>query len=104
MRWLDALGWAKWPSLLLILSPIAAYPFWLPAPEPARDCGRVKVNGQTFRVFRSGEGGEFALRPVFGGRTGPVVQTSEPTGFSAGGMTFSGQDPALAGLSCAPTA
>lgn len=103
MRWLDPLGWLKWPSLLLVASPLAAYPFWSPEPEPAAECGLVAVEGQTFRVFMAADGSAFILRPT----SGPVgsargVETKPATGFDAGGMVIGADDPALAGSACSP--
>jgi hypothetical protein len=62
MSWLDALGPLKWPSLLLVLSPVVAYPFWLPQPVPARPCGQVRVGAQTFDAHQ-GADGKLLLHP-----------------------------------------
>lgn len=84
--WLDALGPLKWPSILLILSPLAAYPFWLPDPGPAADCGWVTVNGRSFRAYRPPDSETFILRPSSKSVHGPTVTILEPLGVEAGGM------------------
>jgi hypothetical protein len=100
MRWLDALGWFKWPSLLLVASPIAAYPYWLPEPGPAADCGRVSVQGRAFRVFRT-EAGAFILRPLSEAPgNAPVLDPVEPGAFDAGGMVVDRKFLAGAALGC----
>jgi hypothetical protein len=101
MRWLDALGWAKWPSLLLIAAPLAAYPFWLPEPPPARSCGTVMWQGQPFQVHRRSDGGDFVLHPARGSsREAPVLVSADPIGFDAGGMVLDAGHPQLDRLDC----
>lgn len=87
MRWLDMLGWFKWPSLILIVSPIAAYPSWVRDEPPALDCGLVQLDGRPFRAFKRAEAGEFVLRPIsIAGASSVVLDVAEPIGFDAGGM------------------
>lgn len=100
IRWLDALGWAKWPSLLLLASPLAAYPFWLPEPEPATECGTAVWKGRTFRVFRHANGEGFTLRPSQQTAVSGARVLSSPTAFDSGGMIFGPDDPLLGSLSC----
>ena len=101
MKWLDALGWFTWPSLALIAAPIAAYPFWLPAPAPAAYCGLVAVGVQTFRAFRTADGGGHILRPTSPVATARIVSvTVEPTGVDAGGMVVEAGSAALDRLAC----
>lgn len=101
--WLDPLGWFKWPSLLLVAAPLAAFPFWLPEPEPAADCGLVAVEGLTFRAYRAADGETFILRP-----TGEAASPASPPkvaaaiAFDAGGMVVDADDPVLAQSSCSP--
>lgn len=86
MRWLGALGWFKWPSLILIASPIAAYPYWLPDTPPAEACGFVAFQGGLFRAYRQGDEA-IILRPVTR-VDGPAnaLAAAEPIGFDSGGM------------------
>lgn len=87
MRWLDTLGRLKWPSLILIASPIAAYPSWVRDEPPALDCGLVQLDGRPFRAFKRAEAGEFVLRPTrIAGASSVVLDVAEPIGFDAGGM------------------
>ncbi|QAY76781.1 hypothetical protein [Sphingosinicella sp. BN140058] len=102
MRWLDALGWAKWPSLLLIASPIAAYSSWLPDEGAADACGIVSVEGSRFRVQRR-EDGAFLLRPTREERNPAVVLAAvKPIGFDSGAMIVTPEDGAVAGIACRP--
>jgi hypothetical protein len=100
-RWLDALGWLKWPSLLLIASPLAAYPFWLPERAPARDCGPVTVEGRAFRAFRSADGSSVILRPIAAApNAASALNLRSPVSFDSGGMVVDPEEPGLAALSC----
>jgi hypothetical protein len=87
IRWLDGLGPLKWPSLLLIASPLAAYPYWNPPPVPAVACGSVAIKDTVFRAYRAGDGSTFTLRPVSGpAGSVPRLDGIEPLAFEAGGM------------------
>lgn len=89
MRCLDPLGWFKWPSLALIASPIAAYPFWLPESPPALECGLVKAEGRTFRAFLAADGSALVLRPTADQMQSAVVlEKIEPLGFDSGGLVL----------------
>ena len=48
----SALGWFKWPSILLTLvAPLLAYPYWNP-PEPTmRRCGMMRTSQGDFAVY-----------------------------------------------------
>ncbi|PSJ36256.1 hypothetical protein [Allosphingosinicella deserti] len=86
MRWLGALGWFKWPSLILVASPIAAYPFWLRDTTPAEACGFVAFEGGLFRAHRRADGA-FVLRPAMRAEEPPIALAApEPIGFDSGGM------------------
>jgi len=100
MRWLDALGWAKWPSLILIASPIAAYSSWVPDQAPADDCGIVAVGGSRFHVHRRADGA-FVLRPTREAKD-PAIALAAATanGFDSGGMVMSPDEDALAAIIC----
>jgi len=101
MRWLDALGWFKWPSLLLIASPIAAYPFWSPEPQPAAECGLVAMEGRLFRAFKAADGSGYILRPTgMKGEISAVLDAVEPVGFDSGGMIVDSSNAGLRGLDC----
>jgi len=105
MRWLDPLGPLKWPSLLLVASPLAAYPFWSPEPEAAAPCGLVAYEGRLFRAFRQADGSAVILRPTTAaGPAAALPRAPQPTGFDAGGAVVSAADPALRALACAPAA
>lgn len=99
IRWLDALGWAKWPSLLLIGAPLAAYPSWITPPVSLKHCGYVALHERSFAVYRSTTAGEFMLHPV---KEAPApahpVVVQEPLAFRNGGMVISGDDVAIAEL------
>lgn len=101
MRWLDPLGWMKWPSILLVVSPVAAYPFWLPDAKPAAYCGEVTIEQHVFRVYKTHSTGQFVLRM---NRSGAPLTLSgksvEPIGFDGGGMIVSGDSRILNRLSC----
>lgn len=88
MRWLDPLGAFKWPSLLLIASPLVAYASWVPRADPAEWCGRVSSAGQAFNVYRRSPG-EFILRPS---RYPATAEAGDmhASGVESGGMLISG--------------
>ncbi|HEX8194003.1 MAG TPA: hypothetical protein VF552_14000 [Allosphingosinicella sp.] len=87
MRWLDGLGPLKWPSLLLVAAPVAAYPYWNPALPPSTDCGIVGIKDQAFRAYRSADGSTFTLRPLARpADTAPRLVDVEPIAFDTGGM------------------
>ncbi len=95
--WLNALGVLKWPSLMLILAPIMAYPFWLRPETAAIECGQMLIGQQGFRVFRSSDGHEYILRPMdppAGHATGgPPTSTQLPQAgtFREGGYVLNGR-------------
>jgi hypothetical protein len=64
LRWLDALGPMKWPSILLVLSPIAAYPFWAEEPKRMKSCGPVAWRGQVYQGYAAAGVEEIVLRPA----------------------------------------
>lgn len=87
IKWLDALGLCKWPSLILIASPIAAYPSWVPREQPALDCGLVELDGRLLRAFKRADSDEFVLRPTKVIQApSAILDKAEPRGFDAGGM------------------
>lgn len=100
MRWLDALGVLKWPSVLLVASPLAAYPFWLPAPAPATYCGMFNIAGGTFSAYRVAQD-RYILRPS-PKRSAVVlaIKRSHSLGFDSGGMVLDGAALKDAGLLC----
>lgn len=102
MRWLDALGAFKWPSLALIASPLVAYPFWLPETGPALACGHVIVDGHVLAVYRAASSDEAILRPTSTTppRSAPVITVREPIGFDAGGTVVDAAILAGAGVTC----
>ena len=100
-RWLDALGGFKWPSLLLIAAPLAAYPFWLPEPVPAENCGLVIVAGHTFRAYRSPDTNAVVLRASSETAVkAEVLDAYKSTGFDAGGMVVDDDFLQRAELTC----
>jgi hypothetical protein len=64
LRWLEVLGPLKWPSILLVLSPIAAYPFWDTRAVPMESCGPVAWRGQAYEAYASPGGDELVLRQL----------------------------------------
>jgi hypothetical protein len=101
MRWLDGLGWCKWPSLFLIVCPCVAFGFWLPETSPASYCGNRTIAGRAFAIYRTAPDGGFILRPISGSsRSAPDLRIGAPTGFAAGGMMVAADDPGLAPLDC----
>ena len=99
-RWLDALGPLKWPSLLLVASPLVAYPFWLPEPAPAVGCGLVDVGGRIFTAYRAGPE-SYILRPTrIGSTAAPSLHLRQPPGFDAGGMVVERADMGPVRLTC----
>jgi len=101
MRSLDALGWFKWPSLLLVASPLAAYPFWVPKAPRTSDCGLVTLKGRLFHAFRAQDGGTFVLRPTpVKGVASAVLDEALPTGFDSGAMIVSSDNSGLGALRC----
>jgi hypothetical protein len=85
MRWLDALGAFKWPSLLLVASPLVAYPSWVPRPELGEWCETVSVDGRRFEVYRRPGTGDFVLRPSSSIGAARKLEVRESI-FDAGGM------------------
>jgi hypothetical protein len=101
MRWLDALGALKWPSLLFILSPAAAYPFWLAEDAPAEACGRFTVGEQVFEAYPAASAGEIILRPMSAGAAGATrIKADVPLRFEAGGMVLDSKSFDAAGGRC----
>lgn len=102
MRWLEVLGPLKWPSLLLVAAPLVAYPFWLPKLPPAKFCGQVTVEEQTFMMYRLGSG-SFILRPAHtAGDQALPIKLAQPVGFDAGGMVIDEAVLKGANLTCPP--
>lgn len=101
MRWLDALGAFKWPSLALVTAPLAAYPFWLPEPAPAPYCSSVVVDGRGFDVFKHPDAAEAVLRPVRARKVAaPTVEVGEPLRFDAGAMVVDAEPLRWSGIIC----
>lgn len=100
IRWLDPLGWFKWPSLALIVSPLVAYSFWLPEPKPAAYCGMMLVEGRPFTVHRM-LSGNFHLRLAEGDNgSKPLFRNTKPIGFDSGDMVMAADDPSLGRSNC----
>lgn len=101
IRWLDGLGAFKWPSILLIASPIVAYPSWAPDSSPAEHCGRVMVDGRLFEIYRSTSADQFILRPSQGAPVAArVIKVNGPLGFDAGGIVVDSEELSQAGHAC----
>ena len=103
MRWLDPLGSFKWPSLLLVASPIAAFPFWAPHSVPATYCGQVSVQGRAFDVYRPKSPDKFILRPSSAAsRAAGTVNLATPLDFDAGGMVVAAEGLRRSNPKCFP--
>lgn len=94
LRWLKVLGPLKWPSILLVLSPIAAYPFWAEQPRPMHSCGPVSWRGQVYEAYTAPGADDVLLRPssrnVPGDRRLPsaLPDDIQPVRYDPGAVVF----------------
>jgi hypothetical protein len=69
---------------------VAAYPFWLPEPEPATYCGQVNLEARTFDLYQRAETRELLLRPSARPRpAAPRLEIAGEATFENGAMVAS---------------